>query len=92
MWLAFTRQPCSLKNMEQSRRRTPARLPSRLITERGFSMWFDDASLLSLEEVDWKVGVERNEMNATIRDEDFLESTRFDDTWRGAQEICANCT
>jgi hypothetical protein len=55
-------------------------------------MWFDDASLLSLEEVDWKVGVERNELAAIIRDEDFLESTRFDETWRGAQEVCANCT
>jgi len=55
-------------------------------------MWFDDASLLSLEEVDWKVGVERNELSATIRDEDFLETTRFDETWHATQEICANCT
>jgi hypothetical protein len=55
-------------------------------------MWIDDASLLSLEEVDWKVGVERNELSATIRDEDFLESTRFDETWHGTQEICVNCT
>jgi len=64
----------------------------RLIKKRGFSMWIDDASLLSLEEVDWKVGVERNELSATIRDEDFLESTRFDETWHRTQEICANCT
>lgn len=55
-------------------------------------MWFDDASLLSLEEVDWKVGVARNELSATIRDEDFLESTRFDETWHGMLEICANST
>jgi hypothetical protein len=55
-------------------------------------MWFDDASLLSLEEVNWKVGVARNELSVTIRDEDFLESTRFDETWRGTLEICANCT
>jgi len=91
MWLAFTRPPCSLK-MERARRRTPARLPSRLILKGEFSMWFDDASLLSLEEVDWKVGVERNELSATIRDEDFLETTRFDETWHATQEICANCT
>lgn len=92
MWLAFTRPPCSLHNMEPARRRPPARLTMRLIKKRGFSMWIDDASLLSLEEVDWKVGVERNELSATIRDEDFLESTRFDETWHGTQEICANCT
>jgi hypothetical protein len=44
-------------------------------------MWFDDASLLSLEEVDWKVGLERDEVGATVRDEDFLETARFDETW-----------
>lgn len=44
-------------------------------------MWFDDASLLSLEEADWKVGLERDEVGATVRDEDFLEAARFDETW-----------
>lgn len=44
-------------------------------------MWIDDASLLSLEETDWKVGCFREEMSATIRDEDFLEGIRIDDTW-----------
>jgi len=45
-------------------------------------MWIDDASLVSLEEVDWKVGASREELNATMRDDDFLEEHRFDETWR----------
>ena len=44
-------------------------------------MWFDDASLLLLEEADWKVGLERDEVGATVRDEDFLEAARFEETW-----------
>jgi hypothetical protein len=55
-------------------------------------MWFDDASLLSLEEVDWKIGAERNELEATMRDEDFLEAARFDETWHGTLEACVNST
>jgi hypothetical protein len=51
-------------------------------------MWFDDASLLSLEEVDWKIGVERNELGATMRDEDFLEAAWFDESWHGTPESC----
>jgi hypothetical protein len=78
--------------MEPARRRIQALLASRHKKEKGFYMWFDDSSLLSLEEVNWKVGVARNELSVTIRDEDFLESTRFDETWRGTLEICANCT
>ena len=49
-------------------------------------MWFDDASLLSLEEVDWKIGLERSELGATARDEDFLEVVRFDETWCAAPQ------
>jgi len=44
-------------------------------------MWFDDASLLSLEEMDWKIGLEREEVGFTVGDEDFLERTGFDETW-----------
>lgn len=44
-------------------------------------MWFDDASLLRLEETDWKVGLERREVSVTVRDEEFLEAARFDETW-----------
>jgi hypothetical protein len=47
-------------------------------------MWIDDVSLVSLEEVDWKVGASREELNATMRDDDFLEESRFDETWRGS--------
>lgn len=49
-------------------------------------MWFDDASLLCLEEADWKVSSGRDEVGVTIRDEDFLESARFDETWCGCIE------
>ena len=52
--------------------------------EIGGRMWIDDLSLVSLEEVDWKVGASREELNATMRDDDFLEESRFDDTWRGS--------
>jgi hypothetical protein len=50
-------------------------------------MWFDDASLLSLEEVDWKIGLERSELGATARDEDFLEVVRFDETWCAPAQV-----
>jgi len=60
--------------------------------ERKSFMWFDDASLLRLEEVDWKIGAERNELGATMRDEDFLEAARFDETWHGTLEACVNST
>ncbi|NLY42243.1 MAG: hypothetical protein GX055_11575 [Desulfovibrionales bacterium] len=49
-------------------------------------MWIDDASLLFLEETDWKVGCFREEMTATIRDEDFLEGSRVKDTWDNEAE------
>lgn len=50
-------------------------------------MWIDDASLLGLEEVDWKVGIERREVAVTARDEDFLEESRFDETWGCALSV-----
>ncbi len=56
-------------------------------SKREVPMWFDDASLLCLEEADWKVGNERDELGATMRDEDSLELVRFDETWCGGSEV-----
>lgn len=44
-------------------------------------MWIEDISLVSLEEVDWIVATSSAERNATIRDDIFLEESRFDETW-----------
>jgi len=44
-------------------------------------MWFDDASLMRLEEVDWKIGNIQAELSATIREEEFLEASRFEEVW-----------
>jgi hypothetical protein len=49
-------------------------------------MWFDDASLLRLEEVDWKIGNDRGELNVSICDQRFSETAGFEETWCGMQE------
>jgi len=50
-------------------------------------MWFDDASLLCLEEADWKIGNDRGELSVTICDQAFLDTVRSDEPWCGAPEV-----
>ena len=49
-------------------------------------MWFDDASLLRLEEVDWKIGNDRGELSVSMSDQHVPETAGFDDAWCGMQE------
>ena len=44
-------------------------------------MWIDDVALVALEEVDWAVAISGEEQKALMRDDDFLEKIRFDETW-----------
>jgi hypothetical protein len=49
-------------------------------------MWFDDASLLRLEEADWKIGNDRGEVSVSAFDQCLPETAGFDETWCGMQE------
>ncbi|GAB6111140.1 hypothetical protein [Desulfomicrobium escambiense] len=49
-------------------------------------MWFDDASLLRLEEVDWKIGNDRGELSVSVCDQRVPETAGFDEMWCGMQE------
>ena len=49
-------------------------------------MWFDDASLLRLEEVDWKIGNDRGEVSVSAFDQRLPETAGFDETSSGMQE------
>ncbi len=49
-------------------------------------MWFDDASLLRLEEVDWKIGNDLGELGVSLCDHPAPETAGFDESWCGMQE------
>ena len=53
-------------------------------------MWFDDASLLCLEEADWKIGNDQGELSVTICDQGFLDTVRSDEPWCGAPEVSSS--
>ena len=69
-------------------RRNPsgAQPTSRFTPETRFAMWFDDASLLCLEEVDWKIGNDQGELGVFMCDQQIPETAGFDETWCGMQE------
>jgi len=50
-------------------------------------MWFDDASLMRLEEVDWKIGNDRGEVSMSAFDQRLPDTVAgFDETLNGMQE------
>ena len=72
--------------MPARRKHSGAQQISRFMPEKRCIMWFDDASLLCLEEVDWKIGNDLGELSVTMCDQQVPETAGFDETWCGMQE------